>query len=769
MFVDLKPRVFWGDVELTASPYGLVFGADYGSPETIREVLETELFDGSVVSSDRQDNREPTFQVAILDEVDIAGLELAGKRLEQEAQKERNSLRFEPGDFGTPWVMETYRADIDFNRDDDFERAMVRIYTITMPAHPHVRSAELVVIPAAESGESTPDVREVVDGGTSASGWSATRGSSSVPVTVSAGAVGVDVPVVRTNLVRNGTFKVTSSPWGASSGSESVTRRESAGGRSGGVLDVEAHWGTNFGTVKWSYASPGVGFPIAAGQRVDVRYKYRFQNDPEEGPMPAGFLYRYRNASGTQIGADQFYSATPFSGTAWREVAVKLPAAPSGAATVQVLPRLGASYTVGGRWYIDDFMVATSTHSTIVGEYFDGDTPIASGVAHAWTGTPYNSLSVARAVGPVTLTRTGAVDFTDTPYLHIDHHAPESGITVTADASPLELVAGPTVMGVGQWRSVYAAPEGAVSELVFTLGSATAAAPAAFRVSELVRTTIASTLTETGRQLARSFPVHGTARAPGSLHMSHEQGLGQVLLHAWRDDGSGFVPSCRRWKVSGDADAVDETAATGAHTTLAEPMHFAIPVQFVPEGTYRAFARVRCPFTVNDCDFRWEAATGGPSIGIGAVEESRRHHTVTPEWSIIDLGTLTLPTVRAAAGSELLLLMWLTSGEVSVMVDDLYLTNASDGATVIMPSSDATHLWVDAPTIEHPFPSIMAGMEPDRSDAFAAEAHASVFEPLAWHPGTWAIFSVCDQPNAAVEASYYPRFLHNAYPIDAAS
>lgn len=768
MHVDLKPRLFWGDTELTDCPYMFLFGAEFGTPETLREVLETELFDGSSITADRQDNRECTFQVAIVDEPDIYGLEMAGKRLEDEAQKERNLLRYEPDGFGTPWVMETFRADIEFNRVDEQEMGMVRVYTVTMPAAPTLRSAEPVVVAAAESGEATPEVREVIDDGTSTTGWSATRGTSPLTVTAGAGGVGAAVPVTRTNLTRNGSFKTTASPWVASTGTARVRRVESFGGRSGGVLDVEANWGTNFGTLKWSYAYPGHTYVVSPGQRLDVRYKYRFENNPDEGPMPAGFLYRWRNASGTPIGADQFYSAAAFTGTSWRDVAFKLPAPPAGATQVQIIPRLGASYTVAGRWYIDDFMVATSVHATTVGAYFDGSTPASDGIGYGWSGTPYNSTSIARAVGPVTLTRVGAIDFTDTPYLHVDHYAAESGITVTADGEPLTLASGPVVLGAGKWRSVFAAPEGAVNELSLTLGSSAAMAPAEFYVAGLARTTISSPLSSTGRQLFRSFPVHGTARTPGSLHMRHEEPLGQVMLHAWRDDGSGFAPSCRRWKVDGAADLADTSAATGAATPLTEPMVFELPTQFVPDATYRAFARVRSASTVS-ATLTWQATTGGPTIGAGAWEERTAQRAITSEWSIVDLGALPLPTIRAAANSHLVLQIELSSSAGSVLVDDLYLTNASDGSTVILDSALATNLWVDAPTIDHPFPSIMAGLAEDRSDAFAVESFASVFEPAAWRPGTWAVFSVCDQPNAAVEVSYYPRFLHNAYQIETAS
>ncbi|WP_235739004.1 hypothetical protein [Nocardioides alcanivorans] len=569
--VDLKPRLTWGDVEITDVPFGLIFGSNFGVGENLYEIIESELFDGSVVTSDFTENRTLAFEIGILDEPDMAGLELAGARLEREAEKQRSLITFDPGDgAGTPWAVETYRAKLEFNRTDEFEGALIRVYSVEMQAHPHVRSVEEIVIPAIGAGSGVPSVRVTLQ---DPSTWTATAGGSSQSV---------------------------------------------------------------------STTDDGTGIAVSSG------------------------------------------------------------------------------------------------------------------------------------VGPIVLTRTASVSFIGTPYLHVDYSCPAEhahGLRVATPGEQLTPVGDPIAIGATRWRRIYALAVPATTPAIqFALGSSAESAPSMLRISGLVRSNDPALFAGTSRQLFQKFPTHGTARTAGNLHIRHENPLGEVLLHTWPDDGSGHNPSCRSRIASGPSSPADPTAASGFRTPLSavNPLAFHIPIQQLPPGKYRLFARMKAA-TAGEALFEVTAGTAGLDIGDFGVEQWQPPVKIGTSYSLVELGSAMLPTARAAKGSELtsvIVLDVLSDFETStIQFDDLYLLNASTGATVILPGGTHTQVFVGAPTIEHPFPSLMIGTKADKSDAVAIEAAAKVWESNPWPPGFMNVFSVCGQPNAAVSPSYFPRFLHNAYEV----
>lgn len=751
--------------------------ASFGDPEPEMTEVPSSLLDGVIVTTNRNANRMIEFSVGVRSKT-AEGLSRGERVLMGECNKargalRRNSLMWEPPQpEGRATVYEALEAHLGWEFDDEQEMLQRRVFRLELTCAPFGRGRDEVVVPALSTGDEPVFV--TIDGGSSLSGWSATVAGSAVTLDGPPPAVAVEP--VRTNLVENGTFRLTSAPWRASTGSESVTRRESAGGRSGGVLDVQANWGSNFGTVKWSYASPGVGFPVVAGQRVDVRYKYRFQNDPEEGPMPAGFLYRYRNASREQIGADQFYSATPFSGTAWRDVAVKLPPAPAGAATVQVIPRLGASYTIAGRWYIDDFMVATSTHATTVGAYFDGDTPESSEGSYWWTGAPYASTSVAGPPGPTALTRTGTVDFTGTPYLHVDFYSTQPGdLTVRLNGGePLQMVDLSSI-NPGLRRAVFLAGDVSATSITIASGSDGALAPSLF-VSGLHRSNIGSSAVGSGRQLVRAIDVRGTARAPASLHLAHpSQGLGHAVLYTSADDSSGYSPPTAQYRnasLSTSVRTVDTSTVSGARHTvdIGQVEVRDVPVDRLPEGVYEVLAIVRRTGSDGRA-FTWSAATvlGGVEYGEYSSFKSVDAAAMgsSNQWMVVSLGHADLPP--ASTQGEGVVRVRLQSN-LAFVVDEILLANLSIGEITRVNAGSYRRLWVDSPTLDRPRRSIWLGNAEDRSDA----RHTVDNEVQAWGshqllPGRVNAFSMTSGAvSAGLSMRQYEWFMHNAstYAVD---
>lgn len=173
---ELVHRVLWGDLDLTEPPFALAFGADWGGPQPVSEVIESLLQDGEIEVSDRDANRSLAFTVYVegADMLDLA--ESAENLLLAEARKQRNEITLHPGDgYGPGYTIRTFRATPSNPRDEDAERQGLRRFDFTVPARPFVRSLDSVTIEAVASGGSVPSPNEVlVDGCTSAANWSRT-------------------------------------------------------------------------------------------------------------------------------------------------------------------------------------------------------------------------------------------------------------------------------------------------------------------------------------------------------------------------------------------------------------------------------------------------------------------------------------------------------------------------------------------------------------------------------------------------------------------
>lgn len=166
--MNLVPRFFLGDLDLTDYPFAVEFGAQYGSPENVTEVLNSLLADGELLSSTRTSNREMTLTV-IVEGSDMLALAEAEATLVREASKPANTLTIDPGDgFAPPTAFDTFRAGIDFDRNDAHEGQNLRRFVLTIPALPYGRSESLTT----EVAEGIPSVGTIVNAGTSLTGWS---------------------------------------------------------------------------------------------------------------------------------------------------------------------------------------------------------------------------------------------------------------------------------------------------------------------------------------------------------------------------------------------------------------------------------------------------------------------------------------------------------------------------------------------------------------------------------------------------------------------
>lgn len=172
--MTLVPTWRLGDLVLTDAPFAMKFGADHGSPENISEVLRSLLQDGDVELSTRAGNRTLVLPL-LIEDGDLGALAQAEADLIAECDKVQNDLYFDPGDgLAAPMVFTVFRGQLVFARDDDYEQAGYRSYTLTFRALPYPRSEDEVTASAlAASGTTTT----VINSASATTGWTSSSGA----------------------------------------------------------------------------------------------------------------------------------------------------------------------------------------------------------------------------------------------------------------------------------------------------------------------------------------------------------------------------------------------------------------------------------------------------------------------------------------------------------------------------------------------------------------------------------------------------------------
>ncbi len=191
------------DFELEATGADLTFG----NPAPIDVVIASQLQDGSIVHTQRHDNREIYLRVKVT-AGDATGLQ-AGEDALAQACGRRTTLEWTPPDgSAATTVFKIHTAHLEHVADDLEERRNTRHYGLRMVAAPYTRSAERVSL------EAIPDAavfaETSVDQCTSTTGWTASDaltlvGGTSVRSTKS-GAFAADPYSVW--LERSGSFTV---------------------------------------------------------------------------------------------------------------------------------------------------------------------------------------------------------------------------------------------------------------------------------------------------------------------------------------------------------------------------------------------------------------------------------------------------------------------------------------------------------------------------------------------------------------------------------
>lgn len=323
-----------------------------------------------------------------------------------------------------------------------------------------------------------------------------------------------------------------------------------------------------------------------------------------------------------------------------------------------------------------------------------------------------------------TLTRTGAVDFSTLPYLQIQVRTLANGapLDIAAHAGPntsspaLPILAMRRMTDGTSYHLVTfdASDVGAVSSLTFAHTSAEGYGHVwqGLIIRNVAQTDIVPG--STARQLTRIVEVGGTERTPGSIHVESANGtdpLGMVIVHSSPEDGSGYSPPLQRWRTVGQTRTADATAFSGNYESINTTSWVAeVPTSALPEGGYLLLARLRAQ-TAGVVTVTWSTSTIFPDattqegFTVGTVNHD---FAVGNEWELVKMDTLTLPSVRTAAGKVQIALQVAAASPV-VTLDEAWLFREDDDCALTIVETARPHLWLDSPDLNSPVPRVWVG------------------------------------------------------------
>lgn len=374
-----------------------------------------------------------------------------------------------------------------------------------------------------------------------------------------------------------------------------------------------------------------------------------------------------------------------------------------------------------------------------------------------------------------TLTRTGAVDFSTLPYLQIQVRTLANGapLDIAAHAGPntsspaLPILAMRRMTDGTSYHLVTfdASDVGGVSALTFAHTSAEGYGHVwqGLIIRNVAQTDVVPG--STARQLTRIVEVGGTERTPGSIHVQSANGtdpLGMVIVHSSPEDGSGYSPPLQRWRTVGQTRTADATAFSGNYESINTTSWVAeVPTSALPEGGYLLLARLRAQ-TAGEVTVTWSTSTIFPDsttqegFTVGTVQHTFAAGNV---WELVKMDTLTLPSVRTAAGKVQIALQVAAASPV-VTLDEAWLFSEADDCALTIVETDRPHLWLDSPDLNSQVPRQWVG------DGLDTKVHPGTgLQGMGAHvfsaDGT-AVFTAALTDYPLTDATFYRRWHSNA-------
>jgi hypothetical protein len=238
--------------------------------------------------------------------------------------------------------------------------------------------------------------------------------------------------------------------------------------------------------------------------------------------------------------------------------------------------------------------------------------------------------------------------------------------------------------------------------------------------------------------------------------------LGMTIVHTSPEDGSGYSPPLRRWRVSGAGETSNPTAVSQALESIVLPNPFVaeVPNRAVPEGGYLLAARMLVP-TAGVTAINWAAETVTRGVGQGYVTDFAHWDFPLPHtWNFVPLAVLTLPTLRSEEGTVRISL----SSNVPVELDEAWLFRVDDGCALTVVNDVGTaRMWLDSPDINSRVPRVWIGDDETRIDAFHPGSKLYCHGNHTFAPDKVQVFTATSGiEGPAVSMSHYPRWHSNA-------
>lgn len=370
-----------------------------------------------------------------------------------------------------------------------------------------------------------------------------------------------------------------------------------------------------------------------------------------------------------------------------------------------------------------------------------------------------------------TLTRTGTVDLSATPYLVVEARTvspTEQGVEARADGVVLPLLSARALDSDG-WTELTYLGSGSVSELTFTHTSGLAEPWQGLIIREMSRSDVPPG--PTSRQVTRVIEVGGTERTPASIKISARDGvsnLGLTILHTSPEDWTGNSPSLRNsWRTNGNTVTADSTLMSGAW----EPLHpdsvgFEVPTSSLPEGPYLLCARLRASTAgTHRIFFTGFTRLPPPNDSVLSGDDDRAEwidFPVANEWIFVTLGVMTLPTVRTASGMSVVGIQRDAGSAANVDIDEAWLFRiGEDCALTVEDDILSPNLWADSPGQGYPVPTLWMGDDMStRSNP--GSAPRSRGNHILRPEGTTVFVATSGVENPAVSGTFYRRWHTNA-------
>lgn len=269
------------------------------------------------------------------------------------------------------------------------------------------------------------------------------------------------------------------------------------------------------------------------------------------------------------------------------------------------------------------------------------------------------------------------------------------------------------------------------------------------------------------RQVTRGIVPDGTERTPVSLHVSSANGtdpLDVVVVHTCPEDGSGYAPSMRRWRVSGNTVTTTFDAMSGAYEPIhPNPFRAEVPNMALPEGGYIIAARMSTD-TPGTHRVAWSASTIAPFGGanlVGEIEDVTFFNA--NQWIIAPLAFVSLPTI-ATTGTGVVTRIDVQrySGTALINVDEVFLFRAEDDCALTIVGGVPAHVWLDAAGAGDTEPMVWLSGTGSRDNMRHPADTLLAGDSHILHPEGTAVFVAAVSDNPAVEARFHARHHSNA-------